>query len=378
MKSTGQNTDHAFMSKNSSFTALTLDAGGTNLVFSAFRDFKEIVSPITLPTHAHDYDMCMANIISGFEQVAKQVNDYQVISFAFPGPADYDKGIIGKLPNFKAFQKPVPLGPILHNHFKVPVLINNDGNLFALGAARVCFLPALNIRLHQAGSKKQFQNLIGITLGTGFGCGIITQGQLVRGDNSCGAEIHNTLNAFYPNWNAEESVSTRALQRVYAEQAGLPFSASIMPKDIYQIAKGEIPGNEVAAKLSFEEYGKALGASIANVLTLIDGIVVIGGGVSQSWDLYSTAMFNELNRMSKDFRNEESKRLSVEVFNLEDPTVFSKFAAGKVQLIPIPGSTESIEYDAMQRTGIALCSTDSSYVTSLGAYALALENFGKT
>lgn len=365
------------MSKNTSFTALTLDAGGTNLVFSAFRDFKEIVSPVTLPAHAHDYDMCMANIISGFEQVAKQAPDYSVISFAFPGPADYDKGIIGKLPNFKAFQKPVPLGPILHHRFNVPVLINNDGNLFALGMARVGYLPALNVKLQQVGSKKRFQNLIGITLGTGLGCGIVAQGQLVRGDNSCGAEIHNTLNAFHPNWNAEESVSTRAIQRVYAEHAGLPFSASVMPKDIYRIAKGEVAGDTHAAKISFEEYGKSLGSSIANVLTLIDGIVVIGGGISLSWDLYSQAMFTEVNRKLKDFRNEENNRLSFTVFNLEDSSLFSEFAAGKTQTITIPGTTETVEYDAMPRTGIALSNIDASYATSLGAYAFASEYFSK-
>ncbi|MBX2966589.1 MAG: ROK family protein [Cyclobacteriaceae bacterium] len=354
-------------------TVLTLDAGGTNLVFSAFRNFKEIIEPITLPANAHDYDKCIGAIISGFEQVAEKVGTYEVISFAFPGPADYDLGIIGNLPNFNAFRKPVPLGPILKHHFNVPVLINNDGNLFALGVARAGFLPALNQRLRDAGSSKQFQNLVGITLGTGFGCGIVANGELVRGDNSCGAEIHNTLNATNPNWNAEESISTRAIQRVYAEYANIPFDAQLMPRDIYEIATGRGAGNVQAAQESFLQFGKALGASIVNVLTLIDGVVVIGGGLSKNWDVFAPAMFNEVNRQIEDFKGTAHSRLSFKVYNLEDPTVFDEFAKGNPESIVVPRSGETIQYDSMQRTGIALCNIDSSFATSLGAYALALE-----
>lgn len=313
-----------------SATVLTLDAGGTNFVFSSLRDYRQIASPITMPANAHDLNKCVATLITGFERVASQSgNRIDAISFAFPGPADYQQGIIGDLPNFKAFNGGVPLGSMLKNHFKVPVFMNNDGNLFTSGLAHAGFLPELNKRLQVAGSRKQFQNLIGITLGTGFGCGIVVNGQLITGDNSCGAEIHNTLNPFYPTWNAEESVSTRAIQRVYAEEAGLPFSAALMPKDIYDIAKGTKPGNIPAAQKSFEHYGRALGGSIANVLTLIDGVVVIGGGLSASWDLFAPAMFSELNRKLENFRGDPVERLSFKVFNLEDPLVFETFAKGE-------------------------------------------------
>lgn len=354
-------------------TVLTLDAGGTNFVFSAIRDFKEIASPITLPANADKLDTCLGNLISGFEQIAKQVGEFDAISFAFPGPADYQAGIIGDLPNFPAFNGGVALGPMLKHHFNVPVFINNDGNLFASGVARAGFLPKLNQRLKEAGSKKQFHNLIGITLGTGFGCGIVSHGSMIAGDNSCGAEIHNTLNPFNPDWNAEESVSTRAIQRVYAEQSGQEFSTSFMPKDIYDIAKGTKAGNVPAAQEAFRRYGQALGGSVANILTLIDGIVVIGGGLSASWDLFSPAMFAELNRPTKNFRGQSSNRLSFKVFNLEDTSVFDEFATGATQTIAIPGTDKTIRYDALQRTGVALSDLESSLATSLGAYAFAIQ-----
>lgn len=359
-------------------TVLTLDAGGTNFVFSALRDYRQIASPVTMPANAHDLNKCLATLVTGFEHVASQAgNRIDAISFAFPGPADYQQGIIGDLPNFKAFNGGVPLGPMLKNHFKVPVFMNNDGNLFASGVAHAGFLPTLNNRLLKAGSRKQFQNLIGITLGTGFGCGIVVNGQLITGDNSCGADIHNTLNPFYPDWNAEESVSTRAIQRVYAEEAGTAFSSTLMPKDIYDIAKRIIPGNIPAAVKAFEHYGRALGGSIANVLTLIDGIVVIGGGLSASWDLFAPAMFSELNRKLKNFRGDSVDRLSFKVFDLEDPSVFESFAKGETRLLNVPDCEQAIEYDALPRTGVALSELEGSVATSLGAYAFALQHLSE-
>ncbi len=218
---------------------MTLDAGGTNFVFSAFRGKEELVEPADKPAYPEDLDQCISNIIEGFEEVKKKLDDVPAaISFAFPGPADYELGIIGDLPNFPAFKGGVPLGPILKDHFNIPVFINNDGNLFAYGEALSGILPWINRRLEEAGSVKKYRNLIGFTLGTGFGGGIVIDNNLLIGDSSCGAEVHNTLNKFNPEWNAEESVSTRALRRVYAARAGITMNDSPTPKDIAEIARG--------------------------------------------------------------------------------------------------------------------------------------------
>lgn len=356
---------------------LTLDAGGTNFVFHAISNFKEVGTAIHVPAHADNLELCLQSIISGFEQLAKQVGEFSAISFAFPGPANYALGIIENLPNFKAFNGGVALGPMLEEHFKVPVFINNDGNLFASGVAHAGYLPTLNKQLAEAGSKKQFQNLIGITLGTGFGCGIVTNGQMLIGDNSCGGEIHSTINGFNPAWNAEESVSTRAIQRVYAEESETPFSTKLMPKDIYEIAKGKKEGDVRAANSAFAHYGKALGSSIVNILSLIDGIVVIGGGLSASWDLFSPAMFMEINRQTENFKNEKMNRLSCQVFNLEDSGDFDRFTVGELKTIQIPGTDKIFQYDALQRTGIALSKIDGSLATSLGAYAFAVQKLAQ-
>lgn len=352
---------------------LTLDAGGTNFVFSAYQGGREIVRPITLPSQAHDLDRCLETLFSGFEMVGNVLpGRADAISFAFPGPADYSMGIIGDLPNFKAFNGGVPLGPMLEERFGMPVFINNDGNLFAYGEALAGFLPDLNKRIREHGGIKQFRNLVGLTLGTGFGCGIVLNNILMEGDNSNDAGIHNTTNRFSPDWNAEESISTRAIRRVYCDEAGF-YSTDLMPKEIFEIAMGKAPGNRAAAIQSFRVFGQALGNSVANMITLIDGIVVIGGGLSAAWELFAPAMFNEINRRYTSPSGDESDRVSVKVYNLEDKHIFEEFARGAVRSVTIPHGNRQVMYDEIQRVGVGLSALSASAAIAIGANAFAVQ-----
>src|SRR3954463_3536557 len=148
---------------------LTLDAGGTNFVFYAMRGAREAAEPSTLPSRAHDLTASLATIVAGFEEVASRAGAAPAaISFAFPGRADSPAGIVGNAHNLPAFEEPVALGPMLEDRFQVPVLINNDGDLFAYGEALAGFLPWVNGVLAQASSPRRFHALFGATLGTGF------------------------------------------------------------------------------------------------------------------------------------------------------------------------------------------------------------------
>jgi len=357
---------------------LTLDAGGTNFVFSAIQGNKEIVEPVHHNANAHDLEKCLSTIIEGFEAVDKQLPGKAcAISFAFPGPADYAKGIIGNLPNFKAFNDGVALGPMLEDHFKLPVFISNDGNLFAYGEALSGFLPELNRKIKQEGGIKQFKNLIGLTLGTGFGCGAVLNNVMLIGDNSNDTGIHLTLNKFNVDWNAEESVSTRAIQRIYCKEVGIKLSNDIMPKDIFEIAHKHKEGNQQAALEAFNVYGEGLGSSIANILTLIDGVVVIGGGINSAWNLFAPSMFKEINRKYQDIDGNLFPRLPNKVYNLEDESVFTEFAKGRIKEMKIPYSNKIVYYDELQRIGIGKSKLGASKAIALGSYAFALQQLDK-
>ncbi|MBQ5616196.1 MAG: ROK family protein, partial [Bacteroidaceae bacterium] len=209
------------MYKNDNRIVATLDAGGTNFVFGAMKAGEFIIDPVSVPSMAHDLDLCLQNMKNGFAQVFDQLEEKPVaISFAFPGPADYPNGIIGGyLPNFPSFRDGVALGAFLEKEFGVPVFINNDGDLFAYGEALCGALPEINNRLTELGSNKQYKNLIGYTLGTGFGIGVVIDGRLNRGDNSC-VETFCLRHRDMPDVIVEDGVAIRAVCRVYGEKSG--------------------------------------------------------------------------------------------------------------------------------------------------------------
>ncbi len=223
---------------------MTLDAGGTNFVFSAIQANREIIAPITLPSNAHKLDACLSIIIKGFSEVKNRLSSNPIaISFAFPGPADYPAGIIGDLPNLPAFRGGVALGPMLEKHFDIPVYINNDGDLFVYGEAIAGLLPYINHQLSTRGSSKQYRNLFGVTLGTGFGAGIVRNNELFAGDNAVAGEIWLMRNKKYPRAYAEEGASIRAVQKSYIKLAGIKSGHPPTPKEIFEIATGNAEGN---------------------------------------------------------------------------------------------------------------------------------------
>ena len=188
---------------------------------------------IRLPAVSDNLDECLEVLVKGFDRVIAAIPVPPVaISFAFPGPADYENGIIGDLPNFPSFRGGVALGPFLKHKYGIPVFIENDGNLFAYGEALSGALPMINRELSLAGCSREYKNLIGITLGTGFGAGVVINKVLLTGDNGCGGDIWLMRNKKYPDMLAEESVSIRAVRRVYSDLSG-QSSASLSPKDIY-------------------------------------------------------------------------------------------------------------------------------------------------
>lgn len=353
-------------------TVMTLDAGGTNFVFSAIQGGEEVVSTLSLPSCANDLNVCLKNIIRGFEQVRAQLSQEPVaISFAFPGPADYANGIIGDLGNLPAFRGGVALGPMLENHFNIPVFINNDGDLFAYGEAKYGLLPAINKKLALTGSLKQYRNLIGLTLGTGFGGGIVFGNELLTGENGAAGEVWLLRNPIYSNFFAEESISARAIVREYAQMAG-DEECSLSPLDIYKIAKGEHTGNTQAALDAFVKFGSALGASLTQIITLFDAPVVLGGGLADAWDLFAPQLFRELAATYSGFGETSVDRLVMQTYNLQDEQGSQSFLQREEQKVNVPFSDKTISYDPVKRIGIGLSKLGTSKAISLGAYAFAI------
>jgi len=359
-------------------TVMTLDAGGTNFVFTAIRGNEQAVEEITMPSNADHLDKCLANIVDGFSLIKSRLKIKPVaISFAFPGPADYPNGIIGELPNLPAFKGDVALGEMLHEKFDLPVFINNDGDLYAYGEAIAGYLPYINKLLSETGSRKRYKNLIGLTLGTGFGAGIVHDGTLLTGDNSNAGEIWLLRDKLDQRTNIEEHVSIRGIKKVYSREAGIKIEDSPEPKDIFEICTGLKAGNKQAALKSFQEMGEAAGDAISTAVTLIDGIVVVGGGLAGACDIFLPYIVKEMNSNFMSSDGKEFRRLVQNVYNLEDVSDLRKFLKGSAREIEVYGTTKKVTYDPEVRTGVGISKIGTSRAISIGAYAFALSTLDK-
>ena len=359
--------------KNDARVVLTLDAGGNSLRFNAMKGEEFILETITLPSNANDLDLCLQSMVTGFKTVINQLGNVkpEAISFAFPGPADYPAGIIGGfLPNFPSFRDGVALGPYLKEVFGIPVFINNDGDLFAFGEALSGALPEVNDKLAEYGSNKRFRNLIGYTFGTGCGIGCVINGQLNRGDNSC-VETYCLPNPHIGGVILEDSIAIRAVKRVYAEQSG-EQDPNLTPKDIYDIADGKRPGNKKAALAAFAEMGHVAGLAIAQAAQLMDGIVVIGGGISASAKFFMPALLEEMRGTVRTLGGDVLQRVQMKVYNLDDEAEFAAFAKGEARELKIYGTDKTVTYDPQKRIGIILDKIGTSTAISVGAYDFAL------
>lgn len=359
---------------------LTLDAGGTNFVFSAMQSGKEVISPVRFPAFPKDLDKSLNSLVEGFSKVIALLSQKPAaISFAFPGPADYPNGIIDNMGNLPAYGGGVALGPFLENKFQVPVFINNDGDLFVYGEAIAGFLPKVNKMLEAAGSPKRFNKLFGITLGTGFGAGIVADGRLYIGDNSAAGEIWITRNKRHPKCFAEEGVSIRAVRGTYARVAGIDPAQAPEPKEIYEIGTGQRAGNKEAALQAFAEMGECIGDALANAITLMDGLIVIGGGLAAAYPLFIRSLLDEMNGTIESCSGQKLPRIVQRCFDLENRDEQKQFIAGKVKEITVPGSNKTMKYDSLKRLGIGRSVMETSHATSVGAcvYALSQLDAGK-
>ena len=351
---------------------ITLDAGGTNLVFGAMQANRFIVEPITLPSHAEDLDKCLATMVEGFRAVISRLSEKPVaISFAFPGPADYPNGIIGGyLPNFPSFRDGVALGPFLEATFGIPVFINNDGDLFAYGEALGGALPQVNARLEALNSPKRYKNLVGYTFGTGFGVGIVVDNRLNRGDNSC-VETFCLKHKKMPDIIVEDGAAIRAVKRVYGELTGNP-NHGLEPKELCDIADGKREGDAEAARKAFAEMGEIAGDAMATTITLIDGLIVIGGGITGARKWIMPSLLKELRGKMHTITGEELNRVQMKVYDLDNEDEFKEFAKGDQRALKVYGTDRYVAYDPQKRIGVMISKLGASNAISVGAYAFAL------
>jgi len=358
---------------------LVLDAGGTSFRFDAVQGGRRLLdAPHTRPSLGHDLERSLGQITGGFAAAHEATGRKAVaLSLAFPGPADYASGVIGDLPNLRGFRGGVPLGPMLAARFGLPTFVNNDGALFAYGEALGGWLPFVNEALAAAGSPHRFRNLLGVTLGTGFGGGLVIDGRLVVGDNSAAGQLWMMRHRDDRQRVAEEGASIRGVRDAYARAAGISPDDAPEPQRIAEIAAGAAPGHGSAAREAFQRLGQVAGDAIGNALALVDGLVVLGGGISGAARWFRPALLAELNS-TLETSSGPVDRLPCNVLDLDDPAGLAALLAPDTIALPVPGTTRTVAYAPRKRTGVGVTRLGTTAAIALGAYAFALDQLDAT
>ncbi|MCU0785367.1 MAG: ROK family protein, partial [Verrucomicrobia bacterium] len=141
---------------------------------------------------------------------------------------------------------------------------------------------------------------------------------------------------------------------------------------------GKAPGNAEAAHEAFRCLGRVVGDAMGNALTLIDGLAVVGGGVSGAWPLFLPALVEELNSPYTGPKGNQYRRVASPVFNLEDAAQREVFLKGDTREVTVPGGCRKVKYDALQRLGVGMSRLGTSEAVAIGGYAYALRNLRKT
>ena len=217
--------------------------------------------------------------------------------------------------------------------------------------------------------------MVGYTFGTGFGVGVIVNGELNRGDNSC-VETFCLKHKKYNGVIVEDGVAVRAVKRVYAEHSG-DTDHKLEPKDIYDIAEGKIPGDAEAAKKAFAEMGEVAGDAMATAVTLGDGLIVIGGGITAARKYIMPALLAELRGKMQTITGEELNRVQMKVYDLDNEEEFAEFARGEQRELKVYRSDRTFAYDPQKRIGVAISKMGASKAISVGAYTFALDQLDR-
>lgn len=262
--------------------AVGIDIGGTKIAGALVDQAGTVVKELRVPSPIEDSNQMVEAIASVIDELT---SDEKVVGVgvAAAGFLSVDREIMYLAPNIAAWRNE-PLKARIESKTSFPVLLENDAN--AAGWAEFRF-----------GAGKDVQSMIMLTIGTGVGGAIISEGKLLKGGFGIGGELGHVVSV--PEGRAC-GCGLKGCLETYASGTALllaarALAASADPKGqrLSQLAsaEGELSGemvyqaimeDDAGANELIEELGNYLGKAIGSVFVpvLDPEIAVIGGGVS--------------------------------------------------------------------------------------------------
>jgi glucokinase len=258
-----------------------IDVGGTKIAAGVVDEAGKVVARRQIATAATHPTAIVAGIVKVVQELIAAAPKVTAIGIGAAGLIDGEKGIVLSAPNI-AWEN-VQLRAMVSDRLKLPVVIDNDANVAALGEAAY-------------GAGKGYGDQILLTIGTGVGGGIVIGGEIYRGAHGMGAELghmivdasgsavcacgnHGCLEAMASG----NSIGRRARERVSEPGAkGVLELAGQKSVDITGELVGEAAkAGDVWALEIIAETGRWLGVGIASLVNIFDpDVVIVAGGAA--------------------------------------------------------------------------------------------------
>lgn len=282
-----------------------VDLGGTNIVVGTLsEDGETMLGQETRPTPvAEGFETVTALIskmVKGSVAAAQRVSgsgiDIVGVGIGSPGPLNTKTGIVELTPNLK--WKNVPLRQKVSDAVGLPATLDNDANCAILGEA-------------WKGAGRGAVSVVGLTVGTGIGGGIVINGRLYHGASDMAGEFgHMTIDSTgrrcqcgnYGCLEAYASGPAIALRAVEAIETGYESQINEMVKGnldkitaqtVYEAARD---GDPLAQEV-VRDTARFLGAGVANIINILNPeVFIICGGVTQAGNALFQPLRNEVRR----------------------------------------------------------------------------------
>lgn len=270
---------------------LGIDIGGTNIRVGLVKDNELVRIESTLIKKAGSESDILNDL---FEQIDQFRNEkISGIGIGVPSVVDVEYGVVYDVQNIPSW-KEVHLKEILESKYSIPVYVNNDANCFAVGEKYF-------------GKAIEYKNIIGLTIGTGLGAGIIVNNKLYAGKN-CGAGEFGMIP--YRENNYEYYCSGQYFINEYGTTG----------KALFDKAKNY----DAKALRIFKEFGSNLGEAIKMIMYSIDPeVIILGGSGSRSYQYFQDEMWKAI----KSFTYSKSlKNIKIEISEIENIAILGAAA----------------------------------------------------
>lgn len=290
-----------------------VDLGGTNIVVGVLpMDGSDVLGLRKQPTEAQrGAKFVVDRIVSMIEESISEViaeyggtrEDFAGVGIGSPGPLHRESGTVINTPNLG--WRNFPLRDLISNGVGLPATLDNDANCATYGEWWV-------------GVGRNVDTLVGFTLGTGIGGGIVLNGRIFHGVSDVAGELgHITIDSTgrkckcgnYGCLEAYASGPAIALRALEGIEAGIDTVLpdlvdgrleDITAATVYEaVVLGDPYSNEV-----MKETAKFLGAGVASIINILNpAMVVIAGGVTRAGDHLFVPLRAEVRRRA--FRSAE-------------------------------------------------------------------------